>query len=370
MSVMNAGRAPDLSKVTMDYLIQALFKFGASDLHLKVGRPPCYRIHGKLVPARMEPLTAEVVEHLVQSVLTERQMAELRANWQVDASFWLEGTGRFRCNVFRQRNTLSATIRMIPMNIPRLEDLGVPSVLKQLGSRDHGLLLVTGPTGAGKSTTLAALIQYLNETQSIHILTIEDPIEYVFRDQKASITQREVGSDTHDARAALHAGLRQDPDVIVLGEMRDYETIRVALTAAETGHLVISTMHTVDARGSVERILDVIPPEAQNQVRLQLSTALVGVVSQQLLPRSDGKGRVLASEVMVNSPAVAAAISENRLLQLPELMASSNDYYQMKTFNQSLRELIEVKMVTAAEALKISPHPDDLQQLLAGIVRE
>jgi twitching motility protein PilT len=365
-----ARKVADAPGLTIEYLVNALLKFGASDLHIKVGRPPCFRIDGRLVPAKIPPLTKETVERLLYSILTERHIEELETKWQVDASFRLTDIGRFRCNVYRQRNTLSAAIRMIPFQIPRIEDLGVPVALKQLAVRDNGLLLVTGPTGSGKSTTLAALVQHLNETQPIHILSIEDPIEYVFRDLKASVTQREVGSDTRTIEEALHAGLRQDPDVIVVGEMRDYETIRVALTAAETGHLVMSTLHTPDAKGALERILDVVPPQIQNQVRMQLSTCLVGVVAQQLLSRSGGDGRVLAAEVMVNSPAIASAIAENELDRIPALMESSNDYYQMQTLNQSLRQLVESGSITLKEAIRVSPRPEELEQLLSGIVRD
>jgi len=356
--------------LTIEYLVNALLKFGASDLHIKVGRPPCFRIDGKLVPAKIPPLTRETVDRLLYSILTERHIEELETKWQVDASFRLTDIGRFRCNVYRQRNTLSAAIRMIPFQIPRLEDLGVPVVLKQLAVRDNGLLLVTGPTGSGKSTTLASLVQHLNETQPIHILSIEDPIEYVFRDLKASVTQREVGSDTRSIEEGLHAGLRQDPDVIVVGEMRDYETIRVALTAAETGHLVMSTLHTPDAKGAIERILDVVPHQVQSQVRLQLSDCLVGVLAQQLLVRSGGEGRVLAAEVLVNSPAVSSAIAKNEFDRIPGLMDSSNDYYQMQTLNQSLRQLVEAGSITLKEALRVSPRPEELEQLISGIVRD
>lgn len=365
-SLRQTGVGPAL---TIEYLVNALLKFGASDLHIKVGRPPCFRINGKLVPAKMEPLTAPAVEKLLHSLLNERQLRLLEEHWQVDASFRLNDVGRFRCNVYRQRNTLSAAIRMIPFEVPSLESLGVPQVVKQLAARDNGLLLVTGATGAGKSSTLAATIQYLNENFPIHVLTIEDPIEFVFRDLKASVTQREVGADTHSIGEALHAGLRQDPDVIVVGEMRDYETIRVALTAAETGHLVLSTLHTPDVRGAIERILDVVPAESQNQVRVQLAESLVGVVSQQLISRAGGAGRVLAAEVMVGSPAIQEAISENSLDRIAQLVATSNDYYGMQTMNQSLQRLVEAGQITPADALRASPRPEELEQVLSGIVR-
>ncbi|NDD90994.1 PilT/PilU family type 4a pilus ATPase, partial [bacterium] len=266
--------------------------------------------------------------------------------------------------------TLSAVIRMIPFQTLRLEDLGAPSVLKELGRRESGILLLVGPTGSGKSTTMASLVQHLNETQAIHIITIEDPIEFVFQDLRASVTQREVGSDARSTQEALRACLRQDPDVIVVGEMRDYDTIRVALTAAETGHLVLSTLHASSAAGAIERILDVVPGEAQNQVRVQLASSLVGVVAQQLVPRHSGEGRVLAAEVMVNSPAIQDAIAENALDRIPELMANSNDYYQMQTLNQALLKLVGSGAITLDEARKISPRPEELDQSLSGIVRD
>jgi twitching motility protein PilT len=259
---------------------------------------------------------------------------------------------------------------MVPVQIPCLEALGVPAVLKKLGTRTSGLLLVTGPTGSGKSTTLASLVQHLNETKPIHILTIEDPIEYVFQDNKASITQREVGKDVRSGQEALYSGLRQDPDVIIVGEMRDYEMIRLVMTAAETGHLVMSTLHTQDARGAVERILDVAPAGIRNQLRIQLSNALVGVVAQQLLVKSDGSGRVLAAEVMVNSPSIQESIAEDKLERIPELISSSTDYYEMQTMNQSLLRLFHAGLITLQEALSVSPRPEELQQEVAGIVRE
>ncbi len=367
------ARLPPASRsmqIDIHYLVEALVRFSASDLHLKVGRPPIFRINGKLVPAKMPPLDSETVERIVVGLLTKRQQQELESKLQVDLSFRIGDLGRFRCNVYQQRNTLSAAIRMIPVQIPRFESLGVPPVLKELAQRSHGLILVTGATGAGKSTTLAALVNYLNETQPIHILTIEDPIEFVYRDQKASVTQREVGTDTMSLHEALHAGLRQDPDVVVLGEMRDYETMKVAMTAAETGHLVLSTLHTVDARGTVERILDMVPSGAQNQMRLQLASSLVAVVSQQLVPRADRKGRALAAEVLVNSPAIENLIANNQVDRIAELIASSTDYYQMQTMNQALLKLTESGVITAADAIKASSHPGELTQLLSGIVRE
>lgn len=356
--------------VSLKELVNTMIKFNASDLHLKSGRPPFFRVNGNLIPAKTNPLSSEAIQEMVFGLLNERQRQELEKSWQVDASFGLGSVSRFRLNVFRQRNTWSAAIRMVPVQIPCLEALGVPPVLKKLGTRTSGLLLVTGPTGSGKSTTLASLVQHLNETKPIHILTIEDPIEYVFQDNKASITQREVGTDVRSGQEALYSGLRQDPDVIIVGEMRDYEMIRLVMTAAETGHLVMSTLHTQDARGAVERILDVAPAGIRNQLRIQLSNALVGVVAQQLLVKSDGSGRVLAAEVMVNSPSIQESIAEDKLERIPELISSSTDYYEMQTMNQSLLRLFHAGLITLQEALSVSPRPEELQQEVAGIVRE
>jgi twitching motility protein PilT len=355
---------------SLQYLVEALIKFSASDLHVKVGRPPIFRINGKLVPAKMDALSTEDVEGLLMGLLSSRQKKELDQKLQVDLSVRIGSLGRFRCNIYHQRNTLSAAIRMIPFQIPRLEDLGVPPVLKELIHRQNGILLITGGTGSGKSTTLAAAVQHLNETQPIHILTIEDPIEFVYRDMRASVTQRELGTDALSLHEALYAGLRQDPDVVVVGEMRDYETMRVALTAAETGHLVLSTLHTSDARGTIERILDMVPAAAQNQIRIQLANSLIGVFSQQLVMRADKKGRVLAAEVLVNSPAMENLIHKNEVEQIRELIANSNHYYQMQTMNQALLKLCESGVVSQSEASKCSPEPDELNQMLSGIVRD
>jgi len=350
--------------------MEALLRFGASDLHIKAGRPPIFRVDGKLIPAKLPTYTAGQVDALLRPLLNARTLSELESKRSVDLSFQEDGLGRFRCNLFYQRNTLAAVFRMIPIEFPRLDALGAPAVLKTFVQRPSGLILVTGSTGMGKSTTMAALIEHLNQTQPLHILTIEDPIEFVYQDKKSTISQREVGTDTLSLHGALVAGLRQDPDVIVVGEMRDPETVRLALNAAETGHLVLSTLHTSDAKGTIERILDMVHVSAQNHTRVQLSNCLVGLVSQTLLPRADKKGRVLAAEVLVNSPAMASVIAENRLDQISELIASSSDYYQMQTLNKALHRLVRSGAITATEALGVSPRPGELEQLLAGIVRD
>lgn len=354
----------------MRYLIRALVKYGASDLHLKTDRPPLFRINGKLIPAKMPELTQDQLVALLRGILTDKQLADLDSKRQIDFSFKVENHGRFRCNAYFQRGGLSAAIRMIPFDIPKFEELNLPSVLMELCQRQRGLLLLTGATGTGKSTTMASIVQYLNQNFPVHILTLEDPIEFVFRDLKASITQREVGSDLLSFHDGLYAGLRQDPDIIVLGELRDREMIQVALTAAETGHLVITTLHTNDARSTLDRIIDVFPADARNQVRIQLATTLVGIVSQQLVMRADGAGRIPAVEVMVKSPAMETYILKGEIERIPDAIASSNTYYKMQTMNQSLERLVRKKRITADEALKCSPNPDDLKLRLSGVDRE
>lgn len=357
-------------RVDMKYLVRALIKYNASDLHIKVGRPPLYRIHGKLIPAKMDEIGPELSEQIIYGVLNSRQKTELEQRRQVDLSFEVKDLGRFRCNVFYQRGGLSAAIRIIPAQIPQMDQLGIPAVIRELCLRPRGLLLVTGATGSGKSTTLAAMIQYLNETQQVHVLTLEDPIEFVHHDIKATITQREVGEDLVSFKEGLRGGLRQDPDVIMIGELRDIETIQLALTAAETGHLVISTLHTNDATSTIKRILDVFSPEHQNQVRVQLASVLVGVISQQLLMKADGTSRIPACEVLVKSPIIEKYILNNQIESIPEAISDSNHYYKMQTMAQALEKLVTEGKVTTEEALKSTSNPDELKLRLSGMTRD
>ncbi len=357
-------------KIQLKYLIRAMIKYNASDLHLKADRPPIYRISGRLIPAKMPELTQEQIRMLIFNILSKRQIRELEEKRQVDFSFDAKGTGRVRCNVFYQKDTLSAALRMIPMLIPSLQELGVPSVLKELCQRPRGLLLITGSSGAGKSTTLAAIVRHLNENNPVHIITIEDPIEFAHRDIRACITQREIGSDATSMKDALEAALRQDPDVIVIGEMRDFETIQTALTAAETGHLVISTLHTNDAKSTIDRILDVFPADAQNQIRTQLASSLIGVVAQHVLLRTDGNSLVPACEVMINSPTIEDCIRKNERTLIPEIIATSNSYYKMQSLNQALEKLVLAGQVTQEEALRASTNPADLKLRLSGVTHQ
>jgi len=357
-------------KIDIFYLLRAFSKYDASDLHLRKNRPPLYRINGKLLPASMPELNEELIKEILFAVVPTADLEKLEKTRQIDFTFEVEEQGRFRCNVFYFMNSLGASIRKIPFSVPTMDQLRVPSVLKDLALRPRGLILITGATGSGKSTTMASLIQYMNETQRIHLITIEDPIEFVFRDNKSTITQRELGTDFNSMPEALTACMRQDPDVIVVGEMRDYVTVKTALTAAETGHLVISTLHTNDAKSAIERILDIFPPEQQNQIRVQLATSLVGIVAQQLITKADGQGRVLASEVLVKSASIEQCIRRAQNEAITDLIASSEVYYRMHTMNMDLERLIRGGIITAEEGLAASGNPDDLRLRLSGIDRK
>lgn len=349
------------------FLIRAFLKYNASDLHLRPNRPPLYRINGRVLPASMSALTASQLEQILKPFVPEALRETLEKKRQIDFSFEVEEYGRFRCNVFYAMNCLSAAIRRIPFEIPSIEQLRVPAALLDIVMKPRGLLLVTGSTGSGKSTTMASLVQYINDHQRNHIVTIEDPIEYVFKDHKSIVTQRELGADFETMHEALSSCLRQDPDVIVVGEMRDYNTIQTAITAAETGHLVISTLHTNDARSALDRILDMFPADTKNQIRVQLASSLIGIVAQQLVPRADGKGRVLASEVLVKSPSVEHAIRTNQFELIPELMAKSELYYKMHTMNMDLERLIRAGFISYEEGTSCSSNPADLKLRLSGI---
>lgn len=358
------------SKISIRYLLKSLVKHGASDLHLKAGRPPLYRINGKLVPAKMGELNSKLVKNLLFSIANTKILETFENNLQADFSFRIENMGRFRVNMYMQRGSVAGVIRMIPLNVPSLENLRLPLILRELCGRDQGLILITGSTGSGKSTTMAAMLNQINETRASHIVTIEDPIEFIYRDIKSSFCQREIGTDTKTFQEAVTAALRQDPDVIAIGELRDHETIAAALTAAETGHLVLSTLHTNDARSTIDRILDVFPSDAKNQVRIQLSSSLLGVVSQKLVPRADSKDRMAVCEVLINSPTVSNLILTNELEKIDEAMNSSKTYYKMQTFNQALEMLVNDGAIRAEDAVLASNSPENLRLRLAGFKRE
>jgi twitching motility protein PilT len=353
----------------LNEILSIAMKAKGSDVHLKAGIPPIVRIDGRLraIP-NAERLSAETVRGMAFAIMNERQKKIFEECYEVDLSYGVPGLGRFRVNAFAQRGTIAMVLRAIPIAIPSLEALNLPPVLTKLGQESRGLILVTGTTGSGKSTTLASMIDYINETRTCNIITIEDPVEYLHKDKKSLISQREVGFDTLGFGKALTSALRQDPDVILVGEMRDYETIETALTAAETGHLVLSTLHTLDAAETINRIISVFPPYHQRQVRMQLSGILKGVISQRLVPRADGKGRVPAVEIMIGTARIRDCIDDKeKTKQIPEAIAQGFTSYGMQTFDQSLMQLFTKNLITYEEALRQSSNPDDFALKVSGI---
>ncbi len=335
----------------------------ASDLHMTVGAPPMLRIRGALEPIGEEPLSATETREIVYSVLTTDQRQKLETDWQIDFAYTLPGQARFRVNAYFQKGALGAAFRQIPSTIRSLEALGVPEIVNSFCEKPRGLILVTGPTGSGKSTTLAAIIDKINQDRHEHILTIEDPIEFLHTHKSCVVNQRELGSDARSFGEALRVALRQDPDVILVGEMRDLETISTALTASETGHLVFATLHTQDTPQTIDRIVDVFPPHQQQQVRVQLSVALQGIVTQQLVPTADGAGRTVACEVLIPTPAVRNLIREGKTHQIYSvLQTSARD--GMQTMDAALATLVKDGTITLAMARSRSSTPDQLDRLL------
>jgi len=348
--------------MNMDQLILLARERKSSDIHMSVGMPTFFRIHGKLQDVGIE-LTGEEVRQLILSTLSPSQKERLEKGQDVDYAIQTSDGNRQRVNVFRQQKRLAATIRLLNDFIPNLLDLGLPKILEELADEPRGLVLITGPTGSGKSTTLAAMVNHINQTRADHIVTIEDPIEYVFRRKRALIHQREVGVDTSSFAAALRSVLREDPDVILVGEMRDYETISAAVTAAETGHLVLSTLHTTGAAQTIDRIIDACPAEAQNQIRTQLSTILKGVITQCLIPTLDGQGRVPATEILTGTDAALNLIRENKCFQMGTIM-QSGAVYGMHTLNADLNRLVKSGRISVENAFKYSNDKKDLEQYL------
>jgi len=344
-------------------------KARASDIHLKAGLPPIYRIDGSLRPLPKAPrISPEQTKQIAHDIMNESQRARMEDVHEVDLSYGVPGLGRFRVNAFSQRGSVSLVFRAIPFETKSIDQLLLPPVLKKMAMEPRGMILVTGATGSGKSTTLSALLDHINSHRTAHIVTIEDPIEYLHRDKKSIINQREVGFDTEGFDIALKSALRQDPDVILVGEMRDYETIETALTAAETGHLVLSTLHTVDAPETINRIISVFPPYQPRQVRMQLASVLKGVISQRLVPRADGKGRVPAIEVMISSARVRELIEDkDKTKLLRDTIAQGYIAYGMQTFDQSLLQLLQKKLITFDEALRQSSNPDDFKLKMSGV---
>ncbi|PIQ84226.1 MAG: type IV pili twitching motility protein PilT [Candidatus Omnitrophica bacterium CG11_big_fil_rev_8_21_14_0_20_63_9] len=338
------------------------FEQGASDIHLTEHTPPLVRIHGELQRTALPALSRADTKRLIYSLLTDRQKAQFEREQELDMSIEVQGIGRFRINVHMQRGSIEAAFRLVPATIRSLQELGLPPVVPELARRPNGLVLVTGPTGVGKTTTLAAMVDLINHEQCYNIIVIEDPIEYVHQNHRSIIKQREVYSDTKSFANALVRSLRQDPNVIVVGEMRDLETISTALTAAETGHLVLATLHTPDTAQTIDRILDVFPPHRQEEVKIQLSDCLQGVVSQQLLSRADGTGRVVAYEIMVATPAVRNLIREHATEQLPTVLQTGASH-GMCTMDACIKELYDRKIVSYETAISRMKHPAEFQLL-------
>lgn len=346
----------------LNELLARMVELDGSDLHITVGMPPVLRINGKLIPTDNPRLTPRDTKEMVYSILRQDQREKLEREWEYDFAYALPGVARFRVNAYFQRDSLGAAFRHIPVDIKSFEELGLPKLLPEFCKKPRGFVLVTGPTGSGKSTTLASMVDFINSTQEVHVITIEDPIEYLHQHRKSVINQREVGADTHSFANALKYILRQDPDVIMIGEMRDLETIAAALTAAETGHLVFATLHTQDAAQTIDRVIDVFPPYQQQQVRIQLAGTLQGIISQQLLPTPDGKSRVVACEVLVPTPGIRNMIREGKTHQLMSAMQAGQQY-GMVTMDQSLADLHKRGLVTFDYALQRAVDPNVLRTL-------
>jgi twitching motility protein PilT len=355
----------------LDRVLQAARQLGASDVHLKAGLPPIFRIKGDLRTVRdVPPLTRDVLQAFALGIMNERQRDIFERNWDVDLAYATNDGARYRVNVFQQRGAVGMVMRLIPPDVPPFQKLNLPAAVLSLADSERGMVLVTGVTGSGKSTTLAAMVDYINSKRACHIVTIEDPIEYAFKDRRSVINQREIGFDTMSFSKALRAALRQDPDVVFVGEMRDAETIEIAMLAAETGHLLVSTLHTLDAVETVNRIISVFAPHQQAQARLQLAGILKGVISQRLVKRADGKGMIPAVEILVGTARVRELIADpKRTRELHEAISTGRDPYGMISFDQSLTELVRNNLVTYEEALSSATNPDDFALAFRGVSR-
>ncbi len=351
----------------IDDILELTVKRRASDLHISANLPPVIRIDGKLVRTEIEALSSDDVETLLFPILSNEQRRKLEQDWELDFGYGIHGLGRFRANIYKDKGDYAAVFRTINSEPPSFDQLGLPAIVKTMADRPRGLILVTGPTGSGKSTTLAAMIDYINSTRTEHILTIEDPIEFIHPCKKSIVHQRELGQDTRSMANALRAALREDPDIILVGEMRDLETISLALTAAETGHLVMGTLHTSSAAQTIDRVIDVFPEGQQQQVRLQLSNSLISVFSQVLLPKLDGegrkKGRVMAQEIMIVNSAISNLIREQKTAQIYSQLQTGVGM-GMQTLDMALRDLYQKGLIDKADALTKSQHPDDLAKMI------
>jgi twitching motility protein PilT len=350
-------------------ILKIALKGGASDIHLKAGLPPMFRVDGALVPLKNgERLQPDEITKMAFGIMNAIQKQRFEETREVDLAYGIAGLGRFRVNVFQQRGSLGAVFRVIPFGVKSIEHLHLPKVIESIAMEQRGLVLVTGTTGSGKSTSLAAMIEYINTYRTCHIMTIEDPIEFLIRDRRSIVNQREIGVDTQSFSMALRAALRQDPDVVLVGEMRDFETIETAITAAETGHLVMSTLHTLDATETINRIISVFPPYQQKQIRLQLSSILKAVISQRLVPRADGKGRVPALEIMISTARIRECIADkDRTKEINDAISKGFTTYGMQTFDQGLMQLVKQELITYEEALKHVTNPDDFALRFRGI---
>jgi twitching motility protein PilT len=349
---------------TLNQLLKDMVAQGGSDLHITTNSAPQVRVDGVLRPMSMPPLTPTETKQLAYSILTDNQKHRLEENLEIDLSFGLKGLARFRANIFHQRGAIAAVFRQIPFEIRGFRDLGLPGVIERMCEKPRGLILVTGPTGSGKSTTLAAMLDKINRERHEHIVTVEDPVEYLHSHKNCLVNQREIHADTHSFANSLRSALRQDPDVVLIGEMRDLETVESALRIAETGHLTFATLHTNSAAQSINRIIDVFPAHQQTQIRSQLSLVLEGIVCQALLPRAGGKGRALAMEILVPSPAIRNLIREDKVHQIYGMMQAGQAKHGMQTFNQSLAALYFRRMITLETAMARSSYPDELQEII------
>ena len=359
--------------VTLHQLLKTLVDQAGTDLHITTNSPPQIRIDGRLVPLQLPPLNAAETKQIVYSVLTDNQKHRFEENLELDFSFGVKGLSRFRANVFNQRGAVAAAFRTIPWEIRSFKELGLPEIVQSISEKPRGLVLVTGPTGSGKSTTLAAMIDKINSERHEHIVTIEDPIEYLHSHKKCVVNQRELHGDTHSFVNALRSVLREDPDVVLIGEMRDLETIESALRIAETGHLTFATLHTNSAAQTINRIIDVFPAHQQSQIRAQLSFVLEGIMCQSLLPRANGQGRALALEIMIPNSAIRNLIREDKVHQIYSVMQTGQAKFGMQTFNQSLATLYFKKQISLQTALSTSHNPDELQEMInrgAGLITQ
>jgi twitching motility protein PilT len=349
---------------SLHQLLKTMVERGGTDLHVTTNSPPVIRIDGNLLPLNLPPLTAVDTKKLAYSILTDAHKHRFEETLELDISFGIKGLARFRANIYMQRGAVAAAFRRIPYEILGFRELGLPPVVESLCERPRGLILVTGPTGSGKSTSLAAMIDKINRERPVHIVTIEDPVEYLHSHKKAIVNQRELHSDTHSFPNALRSVLREDPDVVLVGEMRDLETIESALRIAETGHLTFATLHTNSAPQTINRIIDVFPEHQQAQIRAQLSFVLEGIMCQTLLPRASGKGRALATEILIPNSAIRNLIREDKIHQIYSMMQAGQLRHGMQTFNQSLATLYHRRLITLQLAISISSHPDELQDMI------